>query len=75
MKKAVGAKRIDLEGERLRELSRPKGAPLERARINLTWLSRAIEDGTPLEAAIKEVYTMGIYGFAGDLRLLLKEVK
>lgn len=42
--------------------------------VNLTWLSRAIEDGTPLEKAIKEVYSMQIYGFAGDLRTLLKEV-
>ena len=52
-----------------------KDTPLERARINLTWLSRAIEDGAPLERAIKEVYSMEIYGFAGDLRTLLKEVK
>lgn len=52
-----------------------KGGPLERARINLTWLSRAIEDGQPLEKAIEEVYSMKIYGFAGDLRTLLKEVK
>ena len=44
-------------------------------RVNLTWLARAIEDGQPIEAAIKEVYSMGIYGFAGDLRALLKEVK
>jgi hypothetical protein len=50
------------------------GLALSVARTNLTWLSRAIEDGTPLEAAIKEVYSMEIYGFAGDLRVLLKEV-
>ena len=48
---------------------------LQAARVNLTWLSRAIEDGTPLEVAIKEVYSMQIYGFAGDLRTLLKETK
>lgn len=48
---------------------------LQTAIVNLTWLSRAIEDGTPLERAIKEVYSMEIYGFAGDLRTLLKEVK
>jgi hypothetical protein len=52
-----------------------KGGPLERARINLTWLSRAIEYGVPLEKAIEEVYSMKIYGFAGDLRTLLKEIK
>ena len=48
---------------------------LSKAVIQLTWLSRAIEDGVPLEKAIKEVYSMGVYGFAGDLRTLLKEVK
>jgi hypothetical protein len=47
---------------------------LAQARTNLTWLARAIEDGASLEAAIAEVYTMKIYGFAGDLRTLLKEV-
>ena len=47
---------------------------LGNARTNLTWLSRAIEDGVPLQKAIEEVYSMKIYGFAGDLRTLLKEV-
>lgn len=48
---------------------------LQTAIVNLTWLSRAIEDGATLEKAIEEVYSMKIYGFAGDLRALLKEVK
>ena len=47
---------------------------LAQARTNLTWLARAIEDGTTIEKAIAEVYSMKIYGFAGDLRTLLKEV-
>jgi hypothetical protein len=52
-----------------------KPTPKAQAIVNLTWLSRAIEDGQSLESAIKEVYSMGIFGFAGDLRALLKEVK
>ena len=82
MRKGVGrAQGEDVEGKRLREIAGPAGAPgkpgkaLAQARVNLTWLSRAIEDGVPLNKAIEEVYSMKIYGFAGDLRTLLKETK
>ena len=89
MKKPTGKPTSrDVEGERLRELAGQGAAPAKRrevpgrernalaqARVNLTWLSRAIEDGTPLEKAVEEVYSMKIYGFAGDLRTLLKETK
>lgn len=70
---AAKKKPRDVEGERLRELAGPPKA-LRTAIVNLRWLSRAIEDGAPLERAIGEVYSMKIYGFAGDLRALLKEV-
>ena len=58
-----------------REVPGRERKALEQARVNLTWLSRAIEDGKPLTEAIEEVYSMKIYGFAGDLRTLLKETK
>ena len=58
-----------------REIPGRERKALETARVNLTWLSRAIEDGVPLTKAIEEVYSMKIYGFAGDLRTLLKETK
>lgn len=75
MRKAAGTTQGPGKGPARGGPTARKGTPLERARINLTWLSRAIEDGQPLEKAIEEVYSMKIYGFAGDLRTLLKEVK
>ena len=74
MRKAAGATQGPGKGPARGGPPGRKGGPLEVARINLTWLSRAIEGGESVEKAIKEVYSMEIYGFAGDLRVLLKEV-
>jgi hypothetical protein len=65
----------DVEGKRLKAIATPKGTPLGRARVNLTWFARAMEDGESIVDALSEAYGGQGKLMAADIRILLVNAK